>query len=266
MPKEAHYCTSCGAKVGTDDRFCAMCGVTIGVSTPPDAADHAASAPLPADTHLGRQVGLAVATLLGLILIAMLLDKLNSRVPASAPSSISPSTALEAAGNAARAADNAMNAAMAAADAANNDPKESWSYSTFKDEMTDKETSVASLTSNNSIQQSFPYDGGTTLRMNVRRHPRHGTDVYFVLSSGQLLCNSYDGCSATVRFDDGAARKISMSGSSDNSSDTVFVNDAASFISKLKASKKFVISLEIYQSGAPNFTFDSAGLSWGENR
>jgi hypothetical protein len=139
---------------------------------------------------------------------------------------------------------------------------ENWTYSTDLDKVRGGTTYYASTTSTNSIRQSFPYDADTTMRMAVRKSPAYGTDVILTISSGQMMCPSYEGCSGTVSFDGGPAQRVSFAGPADNSSDTVFVDGAQSFIAKLRHAKKVVIEKTLYEAGNPQFEFDVAGLRW----
>ncbi|MBB6191172.1 putative nucleic acid-binding Zn ribbon protein [Sphingobium wenxiniae] len=218
-------CTGCGAETRPGDRFCGSCGWNLekGEGAKPK----------------GNRLRWIIGGILALIVVAALVDRPDTSSP-------SPSVSL----------------ASLDESAALPEKVPGWSYSSGTDEMSGKAWNVASVTSDNVVQLAPPYSGGSDVRMSVRRHPRHGTDVYFVLSSGQLLCRSYDGCSAMVRFDDAAPRKIRMNGASDHSSDTVFVASPAEFITRLKNAKKVVVSLEIYQGGEPNFTFQTEGLKW----
>lgn len=260
------HCTNCGAPARDDDKFCAQCGQRIVVAPPiePEVPDTAAS--VIAEEPTSRSPFAAPIAIIVVVLALLFLAAIGRQMGGDRPAEKAASQEADAAENASNAADNAINAAMAIADLpaapAAAGTGGSWSYSITKDEMTDGKVTVATTTSTNSIFQSAPYDGSTTMSIHVRKHPRHGTDVYLILSSGQLLCPSYEGCSAMVRFDDAPARRISMLGSSDNSSDTVFVAGAADFIAKLKKAKHVVVALNIYEAGAPNFTFDTAGLKW----
>ena len=76
------------------------------------------------------------------------------------------------------------------------------------------------------------------------------------------MCPSYEGCSGTVRFDDGPAQRISFSGAADNSSDTIFVNGAVGFISKIKKAKRLIIEKTMYEAGNPQFEFNVSELQW----
>jgi hypothetical protein len=137
-----------------------------------------------------------------------------------------------------------------------------WSYSEDEDKVRGGTTYYASTTSTNSIAQEAPYDSDTTMRMAVRKSPAFGTDVILTISSGQMMCPSYEGCSGTVRFDNGPAQHIRFNGPADDSSDTVFVTGAKSFIAKLRSAKKVTIEKTLYQAGNPQFEFDVRGFKW----
>jgi hypothetical protein len=129
---------------------------------------------------------------------------------------------------------------------------DTWSYTTDEDKVRGGTSYFASTTSTNTVHQDSPYDSETTMRMTVRRMPSSGTDVVLAISSGQLMCPSYDG----------PAQRISFSGSADNSSDTIFVDGAKAFVGKLKKAKKVIIEKTLYEAGEPQFEFDVAGLKW----
>jgi Domain of unknown function (DUF4429)/Short C-terminal domain len=138
----------------------------------------------------------------------------------------------------------------------------SWSYSQSVDKVRGGTTYYASTTSTNSIAQEMPYSSETRMRMEVRKSPAYGTDVILTISSGQMMCPSYEGCSGMVRFDDGPAQRVSFSGPADNSSDTIFVDGAKSFVAKLKKAKHVTIEKTLYEAGNPQFEFDVGGLKW----
>lgn len=269
-------CLECGADAPDGAKFCSQCGKALPAAPPvisePDAEVLGSFAENSTWKRRGGRDPVdwrAIAPYGGIAaIILIIVAAIGAR---SSPAPVPVGTEVDAATaamNASMEADNAMNAALAAADLATNAavaPDEasgsSWVYTTFKDEMTDKASSIARLSSENSIEQGSPY-GTSDLSVSVRKHPRMGTDVYFTLGSGQLLCPSYEGCTALVRFDDGEPQRLSMLGSSDNSSDVVFAEGAASLLAKIKASKRMVVALEIYQAGSPNFTFKTDGLKW----
>jgi len=137
-----------------------------------------------------------------------------------------------------------------------------WTYSTDKDKLRGADTYLASTTSTNEIQQDAPYSGGTRMTMTVRKHPEWGTDVMLTITEGQLMCSSYDGCSGMVSFDGKKPERVRFSAPEDNASETMFVNGAKAFVAKLKASKSVTIEKTLYQAGAPQFEFRTAGLKW----
>ena len=139
---------------------------------------------------------------------------------------------------------------------------ENWSYSTDEDKVRGATTYFARTTSTNTVHQDPPYDAETSMTITIRRSPAYGTDVLLTISSGQLMCPSYDGCTGTVRFDKGPAQEISFNGSADNSSDTIFVANARSFVAKLKRARKVVVEKTLYEAGNPQFEFDVSGLNW----
>ena len=156
------------------------------------------------------------------------------------------------------------NATSSVADQGTSDATTShWSYSEDEDKVRGGTTYYASTTSTNSIAQDPPYDSDTTMRLTVRKSPAHGTDVILTISSGQMMCPSFEGCSGTVRVDNGPAQHIRFNGPADDSSDTVFVVGAKPFIAKLKSAKKLTIEKTLYQAGNPQFEFDVQGLKWG---
>jgi hypothetical protein len=139
---------------------------------------------------------------------------------------------------------------------------ENWTYSTDTDKVRGGTTYFATSTSTNTVHQDAPYDSSTSMTMMVRHAPSSGLNIILSISSGQMMCPSYEGCSGTARFDDGRAERISFNGPADEDSETIFVANARSFLGKLRRSKHVVIEKTLYQAGAPQFEFDVGGLKW----
>ena len=256
------FCAQCGLGIDDDSRFCRHCGAsqtqgqvaTVGKtgvgqqeSLPPDARS---GGPNSATWILG---GVMVAGLL----LAVVIDGNG------ASSTTDNLSATEASFVDGVATSHPSTADPAATASSPPPPTENWSYSTDEDRVRGANTYYARTTSTNSIHQNAPYDDATTMTITVRRSPGFGRDVLLTVSSGQLMCPSYEGCSGTVRFDRGPAQRISFNGAADNSSDTIFVGNAASFIARLKKARKLVIEKTMYEAGNPQFEFDVAGLHWG---
>lgn len=131
-----------------------------------------------------------------------------------------------------------------------------WDYSTDVDEMNDSKSRFASLTSDNIVYFDFPYNGGSSLYLTVRYMKKYGTDVYIKISSGQFVCNEYEGTNyVRVRFDQGSAMKFTTNEPSDGSSDMLFLSNAKKFIRLAKKAKTIKIEAPFYQEGNNVFTF-----------
>lgn len=274
------YCGNCGTLIDENSRFCNHCGSAQVVASAPadrETSRDQISGSLqtsPAGTvHIvdpkarrdlaGRKP--AKGWLWGLGAAAVLLIIAVGSKPNAGP--VENTSAVNETADAAfsSGADKTSTATLVAnentpvSEAAKPSP---WTYSSDEDKVRNSTTYFASTTSTNSIHQNSPYDGETTMDLTVRKSVAHGTDVVLTISSGQMMCPSYEGCSGTVSFDGGAPQRISFNGPADNSSDTVFVIGAKSFIDHLKRSKKVVVEKTLYEAGNPQFEFDVSDLVW----
>lgn len=248
------YCNRCGQSIADDSKFCKFCGASQS-STPAKLSSPPPAPPMvqPKRTSNAKAILWVVGGLSVLVILAAI--GAGSDSSPTTPSNLGAnSVAVEASDDATQPA--SPSAATEPAAPAN------WDYSTDVDKVRGGTSYFAKTTSTNSIHQSFPYDSSTTMTMTLRKSPAYGTDVILTISSGQMMCPSYDGCSGTVRFDNGAAQRIEFNGPADNSSDTVFVVGAKSFIAKLKNAKHVVIEKTLYEAGNPQFEFDVSGLNW----
>lgn len=139
-------------------------------------------------------------------------------------------------------------------------PASDWSVSSAQDELRGKTIYYAQATSENQAEFDFPYGGGSTLTMTVRRHPKWGDDVVFEISKGQFVCGIYD-CRGTINFGNGAT-PITLNEPEDHSSDTLFAANGSSVIAKLKKSDRVIVELPFFQEGNRQFTFKTNGLVW----
>ncbi len=139
-------------------------------------------------------------------------------------------------------------------------PTTKWTYSEHEDKMTSKKTYFASIDANEELQFDFPYDGGSTATIALRKG-KNGNEVLLSVSKGQFN-TGVDGSEVTVRFDQNKAITFSCSEPSDNSSDLLFINNATKFIANAKKAKKMIIQAEFYQSGLQTMEFDIVGLKW----
>lgn len=135
-----------------------------------------------------------------------------------------------------------------------------WSYFDQTDDVSGKPIRFATLTSDNAVEFDFPYQGGATLDIVVREHPRWGTNVYFQVSKGQIHCR-YDGCAGSIRFGDKAER-LTLNEPEDNSNEVVFAAYPDAIIRGLKRSDETVVELPFFQEGNRSFRFQTKGLTW----
>jgi len=154
----------------------------------------------------------------------------------------------------------AGSAPAAAAPAPDAPAGQQWTYSLNEEQMTGGMRKTASVTSSNSVEFGFPYGGAQNGRLTLRTDPRYGKDVIFRIERGQILCISYEGCTVQVRFDDEKPLNFSASAAADHSSETVFIDDYARFLAKMRKAKRVRLSLSIYQNGRPVFDFDVSGF------
>lgn len=135
-----------------------------------------------------------------------------------------------------------------------------WSYGSQSDEMSSKKSYSATVSSTNSFNFDFPYQGSQRARLTLRKHPRWGNDVLFSIERGQILCHTYSDCTVRVRFDDGAPQTFQGTGPEDNSSETVFIPGYAGFSSKLAKAKTVRVEVNVYHQGSVTATFDVDGF------
>jgi hypothetical protein len=135
-------------------------------------------------------------------------------------------------------------------------PGSQWNYHQDIDAMGKGTSYEAYVASTNAVTFDFPYHGAQHATLTLRTHPRWGKAVIFQIERGQLLCRSYDGCNVLVRFDDEQPSPYSATGPSDNSTETLFIQNYNRFIGKMLKSKRVRISADVYQEGAPVFEFD----------
>lgn len=253
------FCARCGQEIDDDSRFCRHCGAAqtdAPVSKSLGARDKVDDPTSPCQASSSAQTNPAwfiVPVVLLLVVLAAV--GLKPDTPAEAPTNV---TELDPAAivNDAVAVDTAL-----AADAAPTKPVSNWSYHTSEDAVRGKTTYFADVSSSNQIQQGPPY-GSSGLKLQLRKSPAYGIDAILILDSGQIVCRSYEGCSATYSIDGGRPQRINLNTPADYSSDAVFIEGARGFINKLKKAKRLVVELDIYQAGRPQFEFSVEGLDW----
>ena len=131
-----------------------------------------------------------------------------------------------------------------------------WDFTIDKDEMTDSKNIWATIISDNSISQNFPYEGSTFAKITIRYMKKYGYDAIISITKGQIHGNRYNGNNyITARFDDGTPKKYYFNEAADGSSEMVFLSSKSDFIKRCKQSKDIKIDIPIFQAGRPLFTF-----------
>ena len=134
-----------------------------------------------------------------------------------------------------------------------------WNYNSYEDDMSGKQVATASVSSSNSFEFDFPYQGEQKARLTLRRHPRWGNDVIFAIEKGQLLCHTYN-CAIRVPFDDAPAQTFTGTEPEDNSSEVVFIPAYGTFARKLPQARRVRIEAAVYQQGTLVADFDVDGF------
>ncbi|VVP71478.1 cytochrome d ubiquinol oxidase subunit II [Pseudomonas fluorescens] len=139
---------------------------------------------------------------------------------------------------------------------------EAWDYKTSQDSMSQKPITTAFIRSTNRLSFDFPYGGAQQAMLQLRKHPRWGQDVILQIQKGQFICNSYNGCSVSVRFGNGKPKQFSAGEPSDNDSTYVFIQGYNSFVSELRKVDKIYIEAQFYKEGNRTMEFAVDGLDW----
>ncbi len=141
-----------------------------------------------------------------------------------------------------------------------------WNFTIEKDQMTDTKNIWATIISDNSISQNFPYEGSTFAKITIRYMKKYGYDAIISITKGQIHGNRYNGDNyITARFDDGTPKKYYFSEAADGSSEMVFINSKSDFIKKCKQAKSIKLDIPLYQAGRPVFSFQvDEPLTWRE--
>ena len=141
-------------------------------------------------------------------------------------------------------------------------PTSKWTYTESSDEMRGTKSHSASLVSDNELDFKFPYSGGSSATLTLRKGATHGLNVILRMEKGQFLCNEYNHPTISVKFDKGPIKRFGCSESSDNSTGVLFIDSESKFVAGLKRSKTLTIEAEFFQEGARQLNFTTSGLNW----
>lgn len=133
-----------------------------------------------------------------------------------------------------------------------------WERQEDVDQMRGTKTSFTYTISVNKVDFPFPYNGGSTLELNIRNRKQDGVAVALIVKNGQFLCHKE--CWIDAKFDDGKIQRFRSSQSSSGKPNLIFVTPNSTFIGKLKKSKTLMVEVDFYNAGREQFQFDVGGL------
>jgi len=124
-------------------------------------------------------------------------------------------------------------------------PLSSWSYRESTDKMTSKPVKFASVDSDNTLDFDFPYQGGSTGTLTIRRKDNKN-EVMLFISKGQFSGNALGNRFVRLRFDEKPAINVGFDEPSDNSSTLIFLNSEEKIINELKKASVLKVEAEFY--------------------
>jgi hypothetical protein len=145
-----------------------------------------------------------------------------------------------------------------------NDLEENWLYGeSEKDKMDNSSFKFAEIESINTEELEFPYNGGTKLKLLLRKGFRNnGNEVILIVNKGQFKSNFNEEEIVRIKFD--SQKPISYGFNNENSGETktIFLHNPNSIIKNLKTSKNVIIEVEFYSDGLKQFEFNVDNLKW----
>lgn len=134
-----------------------------------------------------------------------------------------------------------------------------WRYRAINDEMRGSKVQFAELKSSNRAELDFPYRGGSSLEINIRkRNSEEESDVFLWIDRGQIPCHSE--CVIYTKFDEDEVKSWSGSGPVSYKSNMIFIENSTEFIERIKTSKKLILEVKIFDYGGFQYKFNTGGL------
>lgn len=136
--------------------------------------------------------------------------------------------------------------------------KNTWEYRTETNSMGD-EQKFYSVSSTDLVYLDFPYEGGSSGTITIRKKNGRIDAIMFLVSQGQIH-TEYEGNYFRIRFDEEKPVNWSMSESATGSSDIMFFDNETALLNKIKKSKKVALEVPFYQNGCKHFVFNTENL------
>jgi len=131
---------------------------------------------------------------------------------------------------------------------------ENWTVEQTTDDLTGDSITLTHTTSINKIDFEFPYDGGSDMKIIIRKEGSR-KDLILRVSKGQFL-SEYSRRPVEVRFDGGQVIKYNYQTPNNGDADYIFITNASAFISKLKSAKAVKIDAPFFKAGQSVFEFN----------
>jgi hypothetical protein len=138
--------------------------------------------------------------------------------------------------------------------------KPDWVYADGRDPMRGTIRS-ANIASANKLEFAFPYDGGATATLSLRKI---GGDLNVMIrvDKGQFICYGMGNTEVRAKFDGREIEDYTCGRAADGSSNVLFIRSESSFLASLKKAKTLIVEATFYQAGARQMTFHVEGLNW----
>lgn len=135
-----------------------------------------------------------------------------------------------------------------------------WKYDTITNKMSDAKDIFCRVQSAESLSLDSPYDGVNFGTLTVRKM-NGKIDVVISIMKGQIT-GGYENEYFKARFDQGKQITFSYLEPSDNSTETIFVENTTKFLKLLRASKKVLVQIPLYHNGNQILEFNTENLKF----
>jgi hypothetical protein len=136
-----------------------------------------------------------------------------------------------------------------------------WKYSQDVDKMEGNTRYFAKTRSTNTVHFKFPFDGGSHFNLFVRNMGKKN-EVLIKVSKGSFIASLMNNQTVKVKFDEGNSKEYIYCSTTDGSAETIFINDAESFLTDLKKSKKLIVQATFFNDGNRYLEFNTEGIDW----
>jgi hypothetical protein len=140
-------------------------------------------------------------------------------------------------------------------------PQIEWRYFDSKDEMRGESVQYAALESESLLEFQFPYNGGSTPSLTLRRRPKE-LSVMLKIDKGQFSCSSVGTDFVVAKFDEGPLQSFKCIPAQDLTPNILFIEPEKKFIEALRKSKRLILEAKFFQAGSRQMTFKTEGLNW----